>query len=98
MLIEYRWPGNVRELRSAIEAAVISCKGPIIEVEDLPKEMLDMGTAVGSADFGAEGDEKTRILMALERAKGNRTMAARMLGMSRATFYRRLTELSLILT
>jgi len=98
MLMEYRWPGNVRELRSAIEAAVISCKGPIIEVEDLPQEMLDMGAGAGPMDFGADGDDKTRILMALERAKGNRTLAARLLGMSRATFYRRLTELNVVLT
>ena len=76
----------------------MSCKSPIINVEDLPKELLDLGAETGSLDLGVNGDEKTRILTALERAKGNRTMAARLLGMSRATFYRRLTELNLSLT
>jgi DNA-binding NtrC family response regulator len=98
ILMGYRWPGNVRELRSAIEAAVVSCKGPVIEAEDLPQELLDLGVEAGFQDLGVNGDEKTRILTALERAKGNRTMAARLLGMSRATFYRRLTELNLSLT
>ena len=98
ILMGYRWPGNVRELRSAIESAVVSCKGPIIEAEDLPKEVVELGPETGSLDLGVTGDEKTRILTALERAKGNRTMAARLLGMSRATFYRRLTELNLSLT
>ncbi|MDH4245746.1 MAG: sigma 54-interacting transcriptional regulator, partial [Nitrospira sp.] len=94
-LMSYVWPGNVRELRSAIEFAVISCKGREVSTDDLPPEIVG---ASAVPDLSAsvplpEHDEKTRLLAALADAKGNRTEAARRLGISRATFYRRLIEL-----
>jgi PAS domain S-box-containing protein len=97
LLAEYDWPGNVRELKSAVEFAVIGCKGSVLQEGDLPPEVnppLDPAREV-SADIQA--DEKTRILDALNRARGNRALAARMLGISRATFYRRLAELDISL-
>lgn len=94
-LLKYAWPGNVRELRSAIEFAVIHCRGPIIQVEDLPPECR---TAPALSFLGSEtpDDEKQRLLAALAQARGNRTIAARLLGMSRATFYRRLASLHIV--
>lgn len=87
MLTEYDWPGNVRELKSAIEFAVIRCRGTIIQSEDLPAE-------IRNARHHEElpQDEKQRLLAALERAGGNRTTAARMLGIGRSTFYRKLAS------
>ncbi|MEP6887571.1 MAG: sigma-54 dependent transcriptional regulator [Nitrospirales bacterium] len=93
-LTNYAWPGNVRELKSAIEAGLISCKDNTIQIEDLPPEVLD-SNSVPHMTLEAPQDEKTRLLAALGRAKGNRTMAARLLGVSRATLYRRLTDLNL---
>jgi DNA-binding NtrC family response regulator len=93
-LTNYAWPGNVRELKSAIEAGLISCKDSTIEIEDLPPEVLDCNSAPCMPLEGPQ-DEKTRLLAALGRAKGNRTMAARLLGVSRATLYRRLSDLNL---
>jgi DNA-binding NtrC family response regulator len=93
-LTTYPWPGNVRELKSAIESSVISCKETMIQVEDLPPEVLDSQT-VPHLPLDAPQDEKSRLIAALGHAKGNRTMAARLLGMSRATLYRRLTDLNL---
>jgi DNA-binding NtrC family response regulator len=93
-LTSYTWPGNVRELKSAIESALISCKDTMIQVEDLPPEVLDSNVAQ-RAVLVDPPDEKSRMLAALDQAKGNRTLAARLLGMSRATLYRRLTELNL---
>jgi transcriptional regulator of acetoin/glycerol metabolism len=93
-LTNYAWPGNVRELKSAIEAALISCKDGTIQIEDLPPEVLNLNS-VPTMPFDVPQDEKTRLLAAIGHAKGNRTMAARLLGMSRATLYRRLAELSL---
>jgi len=90
-LTNYPWPGNVRELKSAIESSVISCKETIIRIEDLPPEVLD-SLIVRQMPLEAPQDEKARLLAALDQAKGNRTMAARLLGVSRATLYRRLTE------
>jgi len=95
-LTSYAWPGNVRELKSAIESALISCKDTMIQVEDLPPEVLDSRVAQ-RAVLVDPPDEKSRMLAALDQAKGNRTLAARILGMSRATLYRRLTELNLTL-
>jgi PAS domain S-box-containing protein len=93
LLLEYHWPGNVRELRSAIEFAMIRCKGPRIEPEDLPPEVAEF--PLSPLPAAAPEDERQRMLQALQRAKGNRTVAAQILGVSRATFYRRLAELDI---
>lgn len=96
-LMSYPWPGNVRELKSAIEFAVISCKGKEISPADLPPEMTRPGDVPSPSTWIplAGQDEKARLLAALSHAKGNRTEAAKRLGMSRATFYRRLIELNI---
>lgn len=96
-LMSYPWPGNVRELKSAIEFAVISCKGNELSPTDLPPEIMGLSVVPRpSAFISLTGqDEKIRVLAALSEAKGNRTEAARRLGVSRATFYRRLVELEI---
>ena len=93
-LTNYAWPGNVRELKSAIESGVINCQDTTIRVEDLPPEVLDCHP-LPPLLIDAPQDDKTRVLTALQHANGNRTLAARLLGMSRATFYRRLTDLQI---
>ncbi len=85
--LDYDWPGNIRELRNAVEFAVLRCRGETIEVRDLPPEI------VAAPPPGIEAEtEPERIQLALARTRGNRMEAARLLGMSRATFYRRLKE------
>ena len=97
LLMSHAWPGNVRELKSAIEFAVISCKATEVLPIDLPPEII--GAPVGPSSSVwiplPNRDEKSRFLAALSDAKGNRTEAARRLGVSRATFYRRLVELDI---
>ncbi|MCS6926762.1 MAG: sigma 54-interacting transcriptional regulator [Candidatus Binatia bacterium] len=90
LLLAYPWPGNVRELKNAVEFAVIRCRDTVIRPEDLPPEILDLQPERVSRGESPSVDEKTRLLSALATAKGNRTVAARLLGVSRATFYRRL--------
>jgi len=92
--MDYDWPGNVRELRSAIEFSVTHCKNNVIELEDIPPEIRE---SIYPKPFYEEiqEDEKRRILEALRNSRGNRTKAARLLGMSRATFYRRLEALDI---
>jgi PAS domain S-box-containing protein len=85
-LRQYHWPGNVRELRGAIDHAVLTCRGRVIEVSDLPEE-----TTPAESSALPTG-ERERIVEALRRCDGNRTRAAALLGMSRATLYRRLSE------
>ena len=87
-LLAYPWPGNVRELRSAIEYAVIRCEGSVVEVADLPPEFS--GELEGAAPVAVAEDDEERLAAALAAAKGKRAVAARLLGVSRATLYRRL--------
>ncbi len=93
-LVEYSWPGNVRELKSAIEYAVIHSHPPSINKSDLPPEITQLAQA-GASPVSTEGSEKNRILVALQRTQGNRKEAAKILGMSRATFYRHLAQLGI---
>ncbi len=87
VLLDHRWPGNVRELRNAIEFGVIRSRGETLEARDLPREIYSL------ASDGLDGtDEEQRIRAALVKARGHRKKAAELLGMSRATFYRRLKE------
>jgi PAS domain S-box-containing protein len=93
-LLAYAWPGNVRELKSALDYATLHCKGPTINLRDLPPEVRYSEPAQRPAAEEPQ-DERQRILAALEQAENSRTRAARLLGMSRATFYRRLSKLKI---
>ncbi|WP_020158844.1 PAS domain S-box protein [Methylobacter marinus] len=96
-LMNYDWPGNVRELKACVDYAVIHSKGECINPQDLPPEFSrTTASAVAEPEPMIVGeDERGRILAALEKTRGNRMQAAKMLGISRATFYRRLTELDI---
>ncbi len=95
LLADYHWPGNVRELRSAIEFAVIRCRGAVIQPDDLPPEILQPADFENVIPGDPLVDDKARFLQALERSRGNRALAARLLGISRATLYRRLADLKI---
>ncbi|MBS0171263.1 MAG: sigma-54-dependent Fis family transcriptional regulator [Nitrospira sp.] len=95
VLTAYSWPGNVRELKSAVESALIHCKGTVVQVEDLPPEIRHPEPTATYVPLQRE-DERTRMVGALQQAGGNRSEAARLLGMSRRTFYRRLTEYDVV--
>jgi DNA-binding NtrC family response regulator len=91
-LLEYPWPGNVRELKNAIDFAVIRSHGPVIEVTALPPE-LSAAPAPPRLWSCPPPDEQARLLAAMEIARGNRVVAARLLGISRSTLYRRLARI-----
>ena len=98
ILMEYDWPGNVRELRNGLEYAVIHARSSILQSDDLPPELLEIITLADEAEADREAPGTTdadRLQAALRRARGNRTRAAALLGISRATLYRRLRELGL---
>jgi PAS domain S-box-containing protein len=97
-LMAYDWPGNVRELRSCVDFALIHCQGAAIRVGDLPPEIRSARRTVAREaeavpEFSSDG--RLRLLQALEIAGGNRSQAAKLLGISRATLYRRVQELGL---
>ena len=93
-LMTYSWPGNVRELRTAMEHAVVLCRGEKISVRDLPRQ-LSIGAkneaeVLQQNDLTVKEAEKQLILRALKENDGNRTLAAKKIGMSRRTFHRKL--------
>jgi DNA-binding NtrC family response regulator len=93
-LMNYAWPGNVRELRTAIEHAVVLCRGEKISARDLPPSVR--GARPGETTLPLRNDltvkeaEKQLIVHALKETNGNRTLAAKKIGMSRRTFHRKL--------
>ncbi len=93
----YRWPGNVRELRWAVERAVLLA-GPAMPGPDhLPPEVRAAGAAPasGGLDEARAGAEAEAITKALERCKGNVSLAAKMLDLSRSRLYEKMEELGL---
>jgi len=107
-MMRYGWPGNVRELENAIHRAIVACRGDAIELADLPpvvRGLPPLPAPVAGAPSPATGTtapdvvptlrdlERDAIARALAACKGNVTRAARMLGLGRATLYRRLSEL-----
>jgi DNA-binding NtrC family response regulator len=103
ILMAYSWPGNVRELEAAIESAVVLCRGEKITPRDLPANVRDdESAAAGLAARGllvppatVKDAEKQLIIRALKEASGNRTQAAKRIGMSRRTLHRKLHEFQL---
>jgi DNA-binding NtrC family response regulator len=95
-LMKFNWPGNVRELRTAIEHAVVLSKGERITVRDLPASVRGGGVAewkvLQGKDLTVKDAEKQLIIRALKETDGNRTHAAKKIGMSRRTFHRKLHE------
>lgn len=90
ILKRHNWPGNVRELENMIETAVIFCKGRLIQVEDLAFEFAgDEGRKVGNKIALTEL-ERDAIFRALEITGGNKSKAAKLLGISRSTLYEKL--------
>jgi two-component system response regulator AtoC len=97
-LLQYEWPGNVRELENSIERAVALGDRRTIDVGDLPAAVVstaELGDAPTSAPGGSgttdlEDIERATIQRVFEQVKGDKVMAGKMLGISRATLYRKL--------
>jgi DNA-binding NtrC family response regulator len=100
--LAYRWPGNVRELIHVIQRAAALCAGEIIDVTNLPEPIRDpRERSTESTDDGVTlreavaAVERRMIVRALERAHGNRSEAARQLGIGRPQLYAKLEEYGL---
>jgi DNA-binding NtrC family response regulator len=96
-LLNYTWPGNIRELRNTIERAVVLTRYEKISVDDLPEKIRDYKTS--NMLFGSDNPselipvqevERRYILHVLKTVGGNKTLAARVLGLDRKTLYRKL--------
>jgi DNA-binding NtrC family response regulator len=102
-LESYGWPGNIRELRAAVEHAVVLGVGTELEINDLPTALRAIHPIhhIGSeaSDEGALNLAKVESVMirkALEECGGNRTMAAKKLGISRRTLHRHLAQFGIL--
>ena len=97
-VLDYDWPGNVRELRTAIEHGVVMSTADRIALRDLPASVRNRrhdAPPASSGGLNLQETETALILRALEDCRGNRTDAARMLGISRRTLHRRLKDLNI---
>jgi transcriptional regulator with GAF, ATPase, and Fis domain len=100
ILKAYHWPGNIRELANVLERAVVLGEGGALAVNDLPHNLAPSQSSRLVPASGTEAAlpqemgqiEKQRIIEALEKAKGNKSEAARMLGLKRGTFYGKLRK------
>ena len=102
--LKYEWPGNVRELENVVERAVILSPGDYIGEKDLPLNMSrPSAQAMGEGHLEPEqqGDraldhvEKLAISRALHKAGGNKSEAARLLGITRRTLYNKMGKYGL---
>jgi DNA-binding NtrC family response regulator len=100
-LLRYDWPGNVRELKGAIDSGVTLSTGEQIALRDLPLTVRGGSGPLSHRDHPGEDlvnireNEVRLIVRALDESAGNRTEAAKKLGISRRTLHRRLKELQL---
>ena len=93
------WPGNVRELKNAIEHAFVTVNGDCLTLWDLPPEVQrppaprNLKILPSSAEPSLPADEEARIVEALQQTKGNKTEAAKLLGVSRVTLWKKIKQL-----
>lgn len=89
VLLDHHWPGNVRELQNVVEYAFAVGRSEILQLEDLPPEFREEPILPIAAALPAAESESDQIRRALASAHGHIDRAAQMLGMSRATFWRK---------
>lgn len=92
IMTNYRWQGNVRHLINALEHCAITCKGDTIEIQDLPDDLFHKDDEPQGAERQGEREE---IRAALLGHKGNKTLVAKHLGISRVTLWKRIKEYGL---
>ena len=103
-LLKHRWPGNVRELRTAMEHAVVLCRGQHITLRDLPatlrtppaeSALRETREQIDTGKITWREAERQLVIHAIEQSQGNRTEAAKRLGISRRTLHRKIHQFGL---
>ena len=96
VLEAYPWPGNIRELANAIEHAFVHCTGTLIHESDLPHNIVNAPPVLASRTAGTheklDSVERELIIRELEATNWKKSSAARRLGMSRATLWRKMEK------
>ncbi|MFN4305812.1 sigma-54 interaction domain-containing protein [Sulfurihydrogenibium azorense] len=93
-IISKDWYGNVRELRAFLDAVCIFCNSDFIDLEDLSNEYVNFNHEKDDIEFSEEVlfNEQKRIIEALKRANGNKNKAAKLLGISPVTLWRKIKQ------
>ena len=94
MLVSYPWPGNLRELNNVMKRAVLLTRGRLITSAELSQAMGPVRQQQPLA-LHDEDDERSRIVAALQQAGGNKSKAARLLGIDRKTIYNKIERLGI---
>ena len=100
ILVNYHWPGNVRELQNIVERACALAKGNVLEPSDIHLDVRPAKTVNGASGFLPDGMtleqwEDEMVQEALRRANGNKSQAARLLGLSRNALRYRLSKIGI---
>jgi PAS domain S-box-containing protein len=98
IFMDYPWPGNIRELEHTLEHAFILCNKSIITLEHLPSEFKTFTKTALTLPKDRRADASQAILNALKKSAWNKAKAARLLGMSRRTIYRKIKEYKIVNT
>jgi transcriptional regulator with PAS, ATPase and Fis domain len=99
VFMDYDWPGNIRELENAVERSVVCSAGEMIDASILPREVRNQALQPAPRQEAVAREEPidpglaVRIRETLSQCKGNKSLAAKTLGMSRTTLWRRLREI-----
>lgn len=96
LFVNYTWPGNVRELEHSLEHAFVLCRQSIIGIDDLPPEFKDIDETEASFPIDEKKSDTQALLKALEKTGCNKAKAARLLGISRQTLYRKIRMYNLL--
>jgi PAS domain S-box-containing protein len=97
IMLNYEWPGNVRELRNVLERAMVFGEAGKIQVEDLPDYILKKTAAQNQHRLpknALKKAEQDAILQTLKQTNGNKTKAAKLLGISRSVLYEKLKSIA----
>jgi DNA-binding NtrC family response regulator len=99
-LLEYHWPGNVRELENVIERSMVLASNPVLEATDIKLDTGPQARVASVDNFLPEGMtldqyEQSIIREALHRASGNKSQAARLLGLTRNALRYRLSQMGI---
>ena len=92
-LLQYDWPGNVRELRNVLERAAILCEGALIDTDHLSLHSSARSPRNDTTDLSVV--ERTTIAKVMQECRGNKTKAARRLGLSRTQLHLRIRKYGL---
>jgi DNA-binding NtrC family response regulator len=100
LLLSKPWPGNVRELANAIQRAVALSDADLLSVEDFElakaaREETSLADKILDADITLDELERLYLRRVLKKTRGNKTLAAQILGLERRTVYRKVAELGL---